>query len=149
MRYLAPLVLFLFACGSQKNLTHSNMKEIDVQKATIIETKKEKVYADPFVIQSAKITGNQIQIIVTTFSDLNTTAFTLTGDSTLAKSLPPIRSIQLSTDFIPVTSKSGNLTQKELTMYFDISELAYKKESGSQIYLQFEGANERLLYTYQ
>ena len=38
MRYLAPLVLFLFACGSQKNLTHSNMKEIDVQKATIIET---------------------------------------------------------------------------------------------------------------
>ena len=37
----------------------------------------------------------------------------------------------------------------EHDLVFDIKELAYKQEAGSQIYLQFEGAKERYLYTYK
>ena len=37
----------------------------------------------------------------------------------------------------------------EQTLVFDITDLAYKQEAGSQIYLQIEGAKERILYTYK
>lgn len=149
MRYLAPIVLFFFACGSQKNLTHSNMKEIVVPKATVIEIKKEKEGEDPFILQSTKILGNQLHLLVKAHPELNPSAFTLTGESVLSKSLPPIRNIHLNIVHFPLTSFAEEKEWKELRLVFDVSELAYKKESGSQIYLQLEGANERLLYTYQ
>lgn len=149
MRYLAPIVLFFFACGSQKHQHHSVMQEVEIQKATIQEIKMEKEGEDPFILQSAKILGNQLHLHVKAHPELNPSLFTLTGESVLSKSLPPIRNIHLNIVHFPLTSFAEEKEWKELRLVFDVSELAYKKESGSQIYLQLEGANERLLYTYQ
>jgi hypothetical protein len=63
----------------------------------------------------------------------------------ISKSLPPIRSIKL-------IHSSENESCKQLmseTLFFDISNFAYKKEMGSVIKLNLEGWKEQIVYTFQ
>jgi hypothetical protein len=50
---------------------------------------------------------------------------------------------------IPIQKGDNSIVMMEHDLVFDIKDLAYKQETGSQIYLQFEGAKERFLYTYK
>ena len=69
--------------------------------------------------------------------------------SNISKSLPPIRAIRLDVKKIPIQKGDNSIVMMEHDLVFDIKDLAYKQETGSQIYLQFEGAKERFLYTYK
>ena len=62
----------------------------------------------------------------------------------ISKSLPPIRNIEL------VHLNSGDTCREyiEQQLIIDISDLAYEKENGSKIKLQFSGIEEMLMFTY-
>jgi hypothetical protein len=75
--------------------------------------------------------------------------FDLTGSPSISKSLPPIRTMRLDVKKIPLKKGDSAVVMMEQTLVFDITEFAYKQEVGSEIYLQFEGAKERILYTYK
>ncbi|MCX8485935.1 MAG: hypothetical protein ORN53_01925, partial [Crocinitomicaceae bacterium] len=90
-----------------------------------------------------------LYVIVKAHPILGVEDFDLTGSANISKSLPPIRSIRLDVKKIPVKKGDNPVAMLEQTLVFDITELAYKQESGSQIYLQIEGAKERILYTFK
>lgn len=149
MRYLLPLILFLSACGSLKTKKTPPMTESNAPKAYIRQTETFEMGGELFQIQSANIIGNQLFIIVKAHPILNASDFALSGNPNISKSLPPIRSIRLAVTKIPVKKGDGSVALLEQTLVFDIRELAYQQEAGSEIYLQFEGAKERYLYTYK
>jgi hypothetical protein len=74
-----------------------------------------------------------------------THTFDLVGSEMISKSLPPIRSINL------IHNANDEACKREMfdTLYFDITNLAYKKELGSVIKLNLAGWKEQLIYTYQ
>ena len=135
MRYsvLFFLLAIIFSCKTQKNNKHCFLKKKKTEqtentlKAKIIDsssdtTKKESV-SDDFKILDAKIIG----------------------DLLLSKSLPPIRSVKL-------IHYGNNDACKKLIMenlVIDISDLAYKKEDGSEIYLSINGWTEKIHYVFK
>ena len=149
MRYLLPLFLFLSACGNLKKTKTPVMSEPDAPKAYIRQTETFDMGGELFQIQQANIIGNQLFIVVKAHPILTTSDFALSGSPNISKSLPPIRSIRLAVTKIPVKKGDSSVAMFEQTLVFDIRELAYKQEVGSEIYLQFEGAKERYLYTYK
>jgi hypothetical protein len=102
-----------------------------------------------FQVQSMNIIGNLLYVMVKAHPILSAENFDLTGSANISKSLPPIRAIRLDVKKIPIKKGDSPVAMLEQTLVFDITELAYKQESGSQIYLQLEGAKERILYTYK
>ena len=62
----------------------------------------------------------------------------------ISKSLPPIRRVEL------VHLNNGDTCREyiEQQLIIDISELAYRKDNGSKIKLQFFGIEEMMIYTY-
>ena len=62
----------------------------------------------------------------------------------ISKSLPPIRSVEL------VHLNNGDTCREyiEQQLIIDVSELAYEKETGSKIKLQFSGIEEMIMYTF-
>jgi hypothetical protein len=149
MRYLLPLILFLSACGTVKKTKDEKMTEIPAPKAFIRQNETIDMGAELFQIQSMNIIGNRLYVVVKAHPILSVEDFDLTGNANISKSLPPIRAIRLDVKKIPVKKGDGSIAMMEQTLVFDITDLAYKKEAGSEIYLQFEGAKERILYTYK
>ena len=149
MRYLLPLILFLAACASLKKTKTPVMNEPDAPKAYIRQTETFDMGGDLFQIQQANIVGNKLFVVVKAHPILTVNDFALSGSANISKSLPSIRSIRLAVTKIPVKKGDSSVAMFEQTLVFDIRDLAYKQESGSEIYLQFEGAKERYLYTYK
>ena len=149
MRYLLQLILFFSACGTLKKTKAENMTESSAPKAYIRQNETIDMGAELFQVQSTNVIGNRLYVIVKAHPILSVEDFDLTGNTNISKSMPPIRSIRLDVKKIPVKKGDNPVAMMEQTLVFDITELAYKQESGSQIYLQFEGAKERILYTYQ
>jgi hypothetical protein len=100
-------------------------------------------------VQSMNVIGNRLYLIVKAHPMLTVEDFDLTGSGNISKSMPPIRAIRLDVKKIPIKKGDSQVVMMEQNLVFDITDLAYKQESGSQIYLQFEGAKERILYTYK
>jgi len=100
--------------------------------------------SDAIKFEDVKLNGNTLEIKVSYGGGCENHTFELIGSPNISKSLPPIRSIQLIHRAHKDACKA--LIIKE--MAFDISAFAYKKESGSTIYLQLDGWDEKLLYTY-
>lgn len=145
---LFVLSIAVLSCGIKKNATkdeHSDStakpKETMIT-ATIGEMSKT---SDPMTISSVQIDGNFMTIEVTYSGGCGEHSFQMIGSSTIAKSLPPIRSIQL------VHSANKDECKKMIIQKIkvDISALTYKKESGSEIYLTLEGWKEKLKYTFE
>lgn len=149
MRYLLPFILFFSACGTLKKTKTENMTESTAPKAYIRQNETIDMGAELFQIQSTNIIGNRLYVIVKAHPILSVEDFDLTGSGNISKSMPPIRAIRLEVKKIPVKKGDNPVAMMEQDLVFDISDLAYKQESGSQIYLQFEGAKERILYTYK
>ena len=100
--------------------------------------------SDAIKIEEAKINGQVLEIKVSYGGGCEVHEFDLIGSSNISKSLPPIRSIQLIHRAHKDACKA--LVIKDLK--FDLSSFAYKKESGSAIYLQLDGWEDKLLYIY-
>jgi len=96
------------------------------------------------VIDTAYIDGNTMTIKVHYGGGCGEHFFALEGNQAISKSLPPIRTITLSHSGKQDVCKA--IVHK--TLRFDISDFAYKKENGSEIFLNLEGYDEQLKYTY-
>lgn len=95
-------------------------------------------------ILKSKIDGNNLILKIGYSGGCTTHEFQFIGSAMISKSLPPIRTVRLvhHTD-----DTCREYIERQLVV--DLKELAYKKETGSQIKLNI-GANEgQLLYTYQ
>ena len=149
MRYLLPILLFFSACGTVKKTKPANMTEVTAPKAFIRQNETIDMGAELFQVQSTNIIGNRLYVIIKAHPILSVEDFDLTGSANISKSLPPIRAIRLDVKKIPIKKGDSPVAMLEQTLVFDITELAYKQEAGSQIYLQIEGAKERILYTYK
>lgn len=145
---LFVLSVVLLSCGTSKNATKNEHSDSTIKPketmitATIGEFNKT---SDPMTISSVKIEGNLMLIEVTYSGGCGEHTFQMIGSSMIAKSLPPIRSIQL-------THKANKDECRKMiiqTIKVDISALAYKKESGNDIYLTLEGWNEKIKYTFE
>ena len=156
MRYsvLFFLLAIIFSCKTQKNNKHCFLKKKKTEqtentlKAKIIDsssdtTKKESV-SDDFKILDVKIIGNYLHLNISYSGGCEKHSFKIIGDLLLSKSLPPIRSVKL-------IHHGNNDACKKLikeNLVIDISDLAYKKEDGSEIYLSLDGWGERITYVF-
>jgi len=100
---------------------------------------------DPIKIDSVQIVGNKMLISVSYAGGCGNHNFKLIGSQQIAKSMPAIRAVKL---FHTIDNDN---CKKMITrvLHFDISELAYKKENGSEIYLALDGYKEKLKYTFE
>ena len=127
----------------------ADMSEVKAPKAFIGQNQTVDMETELFQVQSIKIIGNRLYVMVKAHPMLTVEDFDLTGSPNISKSLPPIRVIRLDLKKISIKKEENIASMVEQKLIFDISDLAYKQEAGSEIYLQFEGAKERILYTYQ
>ena len=157
MRYsvLFFLLAIIFSCKTQKNNKHCFLKKKKTEqtentlKAKIIDsssdtTKKESA-SDAFKILDAKIIGNYLHLNISYSGGCEKHSFKIIGDLLLSKSLPPIRSVKL-------IHYGNNDACKKLiiaNLVIDISDLAYKNEDGSEIYLSLDGWGERITYVFK
>ncbi|MEI8117264.1 MAG: hypothetical protein WCH03_06975 [Flavobacteriia bacterium] len=132
-----------------KKTKAENMTESTAPKASIRQYETVDMGAELVQVQSMNVIGNRLYLIVKAHPMLTVEDFDLTGSGNISKSMPPIRAIRLDVKKIPIKKGDSQVVMMEQNLVFDITELAYKQESGSQIYLQFEGAKERILYTYK
>jgi len=156
MKFTALLffLVLIFSCKTQKvnqkcclkkkkkEQTETNLKAIIIDSSSD-STKKEN-NSDAFKILDAKISKNQLLLNVSYSGGCEKHSFKIIGDLLLSKSLPPIRSVKL-------IHYGNNDACKKLiieNLVIDISNLAYKKEDGSEIYLSLDGWGERITYVF-
>jgi hypothetical protein len=155
MRYsvLFFLLAIIFSCKTQKNnqrcilskkqLTDTTLKATLVNYSSYL-LKKENG-SDPIKILDAKIIKNQLILNVSYSGGCEKHNFKITGDSSISKSLPPIRSVEL------FHFANGDACKKLIIeeLLIDLSELAYKQEEGSEIYLSLNGWDQKISYVFK
>jgi hypothetical protein len=140
------LAIVLFGCASSKKISDMNNENPIYSKAP-----KQAFLGDnsqvttPTTINDVKLNGNTLMMSISYTGGCATHTFDLVGSEMISKSLPPIRSINL------IHNANDEACKREMfdTLYFDITNLAYKKELGSVIKLNLNGWKEQLVYTYQ
>ena len=143
-------ILVLAACATQKikgdgeGQTLSSSKPEKLEAATIGYSWVSKDSMQSTVIDTAFITGNTMTLEVTYGGGCEKHMFKLEGSKSISKSLPPIRNIRLA--HIAKADMCKALIKK--TLRYDISEFAYKKEAGSEIFLNIEGYDGNIKYTF-
>ncbi|SFT50855.1 hypothetical protein SAMN05216474_0964 [Lishizhenia tianjinensis] len=140
MKVLLFLVMSiaLLACGNAKK---SASEKMSTPKAILGEIDQNAPTAQ---INSVRIEGNLMFLEVSYSGGCEEQAFTLIGSNMIMKSLPPKRGIRLQRD--PKGDACRELVSKSLV--FDISNLAYKQEAGSEIVLLLDGYKEEVKYTF-
>ena len=137
------LSIFLIGCGIKKDSEANFSNNSD----EIITAKIGKVnkYSDTFNINSVEINGNYLFLEMSYRGGCKKHDFDFTGSSSISKSLPPIRAVQL------VHFSNQDTCKKEILekLKIDISELAYKKEKGSKIFFTLVGWEKRLEYVFE
>ncbi|MFN5784513.1 MAG: hypothetical protein ACK457_01020 [Flavobacteriia bacterium] len=145
---LFPILIFamlLSACGVHKN---NSINDGDQPNANIMLTAtigEVNAPSDPFSISDVRVQGNKMFIEVSYSGGCQEHAFQLVGSSMIAKSLPPIRHMQL------VHESNDDACRMMIlkTIEIDVKALAYQQETGSKIYLTIEGWQDRIEYTYE
>ena len=137
------LTIFLIGCGIKKD-TEDNFSN---KNDEIITAKIGKVnqYSDTFNINSVEIKGDYLLLEIKYYGGSTKHDFEFIGSSTLSKSLPPLRTVQL------IHFSNQDICKKEIVekLRVDISELSYKKEKGSLIYFNLIGWEKRLEYLFE
>ena len=125
-------------CATQK-------PAIQVQRETKATLGELPESTDAVKINKASISGNIMTLEVTYTGGCKEHRFELIGREMISKSLPPIRSVKL------VHTGNGDDCTTTIThpVKFDIRDLAYKQEAGSEIMLKVEGVEDRLLYSFE
>lgn len=153
--FLASTLIFFSACSVHKDSADGNSSIQNESSQTTPTTMKiVKVTAEigdlnmesaPITIDNAEIRGNLLYLDVTYSGGCNEHYFRLIGSEMIAKSMPPIRGIKLVHD-----NNSDDCKKLEkVKLEINIEKLAYKQESGSEIYLNIDGVKEKILYKYQ
>ena len=123
--------------------TENTLKAIIIDSSS--DTTKKESTSDDFKILDAKIIGNYLHLNISYSGGCEKHSFKIIGDLLLSKSLPPIRSVEL------FHFGNGDACKKLITeeLIIDVSELAYKQEEGSEIYLSLNGWNEKISYVFK
>ena len=145
-------LLFAFAnCASKKNSLIVDPKIPVIEKKANKKLRLEDAQLDSFPMQSDLITilsvsinDNTIEIEVGYSGGCEKHFFSLKGSQFISKSLPPIRRIKL------IHNSNNDQCKKYIIqkLEIDITELAYKKVSGSQIILKLDGWKNKIIYTF-
>lgn len=145
MAMLIAAGALFFSCSNMKNKNTQVKQENGGEKvvaATLGDVTQE---SDPVTITGATVDGNTLKIDVSYSGGCKEHIFDLVGSFAIMKSLPAQRSIKLLHN-----SKDDTCREFiEQTVEFDISELAYSKEAGSEIILLLNGYREPITYKYQ
>ena len=138
-------VLMLFACKNHREMQKKIISELTTENNMKImgTLSKDTTISAPFEIQEASISGNKLLLKISYAGGCQEHSFQLVGATQISKSLPPIRSIRLIHDSKQDACKAKIIKDIEV----DISDLCYKNETNSSIYLQLQGWKENLLYT--
>ena len=160
MKYIFILALVIFAsCKTVDNVKSENGKTNNEQtnsEGGIVERKYEPIEIKAEIgriereqttsvqIIKSRIEGNTLFLKIGYSGGCEKHNFKVIGNPMISKSLPPIRNIEL------VHLNSGDTCREyiEQQLIIDISDLAYEKENGSKIKLQFSGIEEMLMFTY-
>ena len=144
--YVALITACLGACGIKK-------EELSAQSSTALSLQNEVIIAKigeipkdsaPFLINSVSIEGNILTINVSYGGGCEKHLFEMRGNSMVAKSKPPIRKVEL------IHLSNSDKCKKQITenIKVDVSEFAYRKEAGSEIYLSINGWTEKVKYIF-
>ena len=146
-------LIFIFSCKTKKNnhCIFKQKKQVTdtTLKATLVnyssDLLKKENSSDPIKILDAKIINNQLHLNVSYSGGCEKHNFKITGDASISKSLPPIRSVEL------FHFANGDACKKLIIeeLIINVSELAYKQEEGSEIYLSINGWNEKISYVFK
>lgn len=134
--------LLLLSCSTGKEIIPNVEEKSNVIVAELGDLSTKSA---PFKISSVQIIGNSMILEVNYSGGCKEHDFKMIGSNMIAKSMPPIRSIKL----IDTTTDDmcKKLEIKNITV--DISALAYKKESGSEIYITLDGWDQKIKYVFQ
>lgn len=153
MLAIVAVSVLAFACGAKKNADESKIqsaadekipKTMDIVKVTA-RTGEFVKNSDPVIsIDTVEVRGNIMYIDVTYGGGCEQHEFDVIGSLAIAKSYPPIRSIQLV--HYANGDKCRALQQVKLEVYLD--EISYKQEEGSEIYYTLEGWEGRIYHKY-
>lgn len=138
-------ISLLCACGMRAHDTFGGSGQTNSNirlKASIGEIGQ---LSDPVTISAIRIEGNILFIEVSYSGGCNAHQFEIIGSNMIAKSLPPIRQIQLVHE--SNNDKCESLIKQ--TLEIDIKDLAYKQEAGSKIILTLDGWKESIEYVYE
>ena len=152
-------ILVFNSCKTVKNTSSKNAETKIEQSNTeggIVERKHEPIEIKAKIgriereqmtgvqIIKSRIEGNTLHLKVGYSGGCSKHGFQVIGSPMISKSLPPIRSVEL------VHLNSGDTCREyiEQQLIIDLTDLAYKKESGSKIKLQFSGIEEMFIYTF-
>ncbi|MCO5260570.1 MAG: hypothetical protein M9916_10535 [Crocinitomicaceae bacterium] len=144
---------FFLACGTKKNTSSDTIKKEAAINKTDLETMKMKATigkfakeSDPIMsIDAIEVNENTLYIDITYGGGCKDHEFEIIGSEAIAKSLPPIRAVQIVHHANEDNCRS--IVKKRLEV--DITDLAYLKEKDSEIYLTFENWEGRVLYKYK
>lgn len=145
---LLPFLFFavlMTACGLHKNNSSDNSGQTNSNTMLTATIGDVNAPSDPVTISDIRVQGNKMLIDVSYSGGCKDHSFQLTGSSMIAKSLPPIRHIQL------VHESNDDMCKKMVmqTLEVDIKALAYQQQSGSKIFLTIDGWKDRIEYTFE
>lgn len=145
---LFPILIFaviVSACGLHKNNSNGDSGQTNSNVMLTATIGEVNVPSDPLSISDIRIQGNKMFIDVSYSGGCKDHSFQLIGSSMIAKSLPPIRHIQL----VHESNDDACRMMVLKTIEVDIKALAYQQEAGSEIFLTIDGWKDRIEYTYE
>ncbi len=140
--FISMVLVIAGACGSMKKTEERPLQgDQMVKKATIGEIPKDNPTTD---IAHVSLEGSLLKITVSYSGGCEDQVIELVGNEMIMKSLPPKRAITL------VRDTKGDACREYITkeLVFDISNLAYQKNEGSEIVLQLAGFEGDIRYVY-
>ena len=146
---LFTATLILFSCSNAKKMNqnpenNTNLVNSSNIKIAILGDNNQNSIST--TINNVVLKDNTLEISINYTGGCAKHEFELIGSEMIAKSLPPIRSINLIHKTIDEESCKRIMYD---TLYFDITSLAYQKTSGSVIKLNLAGWKEQIVYTFK
>lgn len=141
-------VSLLWACGTQKTIVEES-DETTPMTMEVVKVKAEQKElggkSDPFTITAVEVRGNLLYIDLEYSGGCEVHYFKVNGSPMIAKSLPPIRAIEV----LHEANLDSCRELKEVKLEIDVKALAYKQEKGSEIYFTLEGYKDKIKYVYE
>jgi len=151
MKFIAIVAIsaLVLSCGTKKNTETDETKSLEAKSSEkiIAEIGKidESATNDAFTIHSMNVVGNTLFMEVSYSGGCKEHSFQVIGSPMIAKSMPPIRAVEIRHNANDDNCRS--IVTKILEV--DITKLAYQQNAGSEIYLTFSGWKERVKYTFE
>ena len=136
-------LIMIIGCGTQKKMAQEQVENSNTMiKAKVGEI---NVASDPLTITNVNVKGNILLIDISYSGGCKDHSFEVVGSPMIAKSLPPIRAIQL------IHHANSDQCKKMIlqTLEVDLKDLAYQQKVGSKIFLTLDGWKDKIEYSFE